>query len=487
MTLPFPYDPNIRSAYLANLAKKKLPPRKVPVPAPSTTMGPNRPAVDPYAAPVDPWAEAQKRAKQMSDPILEAYRQQQAADTQAAQQWGENWGKSIEGLYQQARPQIQGSYDQAISAGSRIEDAVSKHLANAGTQSVDELQQKLAQMGAPNGGAESLAQLSGIWKGTGGAEFALGAGQVENLIANKASADTWLTKQEIIDRKEVGAKVLEQIGQIAHDYGLKREDVLTHMPEQVNALYDKYAEQAAADRDFKYKQKMDKVAVAADKRDFSYKKKQDILAAQDARHKLALEEKLTAQQTMSEQAYKVWAKKYDAKQKELDRQTKVQLAAADRAAKTTDKVTGQDFTGPANRKYITVQDANGNPQVVSNPNYVPPVKKPPSKDSSDTVETAGSAKRQRAYDKALASVFNDTTGHVRDVVAYAKDPDMKALHLINAALKGIGVEPYSKAGNQIRQSLWSFLDGKPAGTGETAGTFLDPRRRDARFRKKKKK
>lgn len=371
---------------------------------------------------------------------------------------------------------IDKSYGEAIASNAAIEDAVSKHLSGAGSTATDDLAKQLAQMGAPGSEAD-VAKLAEIYKGAGGAEYAVGTSDIQNLVSNKAAAHEALGKQQIADTYQVGKDLSAAITSIAKEYGTSKADVLKQLPSQVADLYQMTQETAKT-----------KESTREYNREYAYRAAQDLQDRVDARHKLALETKLTMQQTMTDSEYKTWAKKFDAHQKQLDRQSRQQIAAANRTASANSKVSGIDLTGPANRQYITVPDANGNPTLVENPNYVPPVKKSPSASSADTVDTAGSAKRNRAYDAALSAVFNKNTGHVREVVAYAQDSNMKALKLINSALKGMGVDPYSKAGNQIRQSLWGFLDGKPAGNpGGGAGKFVDPRKDDPRFKKRKKK
>jgi hypothetical protein len=426
--------------------------------------------------PADPFADAQARATQLSQPYLDLLTKQQAQAEQSARDVAAQNQRDLGSVYDQQRPMIDKSYGEAIASNAAIEDAVSKHLSGAGTEATTDLAKQLSQIGGPGADAE-VAKLAETYKGAGGAEYATGTSDIQNLVSNKAAAKNLLGKQQIAETYQVGKDLSAAITSIAKEYGVQKADVLKALPSQIADIYSMTqdaAKQTESTREYN--------------KEFNYRSSQDLQDRVDARHKLALETKLTMQQTMSESDYKIWAKKFDAHQKELDRQSRQQIAAASRAASANSKVANIDLTGPSNRKYITVPDANGNPTLVENPNYVPPVKKSPSSSSSDTVDTAGSAKRNRAYDAALSAVFNKNTGRVRETVAYGQDSNMKALKLINAALKGMGVAPYSKAGNQIRQSIWGFLDGKPAGNpGGGVGKFVDPRKDDPRFKKRKKK
>lgn len=426
----------------------------------------------------DPWAEAQAKAQQLSQPILNILTQRQAADEANARAVAQQNKRDLDASYAAQGPMIDKSYDQAIASNSVLEDAVAKHLQASGTGATTDLKKQLEFLGAPGADAE-VAKLADVWKGAGGAEYATGTSDIQNLVSDKAATHTLLGKQQISDTHQIGKDLSAAIAAIAKDAGVAQVDVLKSLPAEIQQIYSDTQAQKADARDYKEKTR-------EYNKEYAHRSASELQDRADARHKLALETKLTMQQTMSAAEYKRWAKKFDAQQKALDRQSRQQIAAADRQAKTTTKLTGQDFTGPANRKFITVQDANGVPQVVKNPNYVPPVKSAAAK-GSDTVDTAGSAKRNRAYTNALAAVFNKNTGRVRDVVIYGQDPNMKALKLINAALKGQGVDPYSSAGNQIRQSIWGFLDGKKGGTPGKTGTFTDPRRDDPRFKRKKKK
>lgn len=437
---------------------------------------------------VDPWQEAQNRATAMSRPYLDYLSQQQAQEAANARAAATQRKADLDASYALQTPIIDKNYGKAIAANAAIEDAVSKHLATSGAESAATLRSQLEQIGAKGTDAD-VAALEQMWKGAAGAEYATGTSDIQNLVSNQAAAHELLGKQQISDTTQIGRDLESGLSALAKEYGMAKADVLKSMPEQIQNLVainrqDRQDEEAKREFDVDQSEKTRQY-----NKEYQYRNLQDIQERADARRKLALETKLTAQQTMDEQTYKVWAKKFDAHQKALDRQSRKEIAAAQRTASAQSKVSGIDLTGPSNRKYITVPDANGNPTLVENPNYVPPSKKTKSATSSsaDTVDTAGSAKRNRAFEAARAAVFNTSTGRVRDTVAYAQDSNIKAMNLINAALKGQGVDPYSKAGSQIRQSLWAFLDGKPAGTGKTAGKFVDPRKDDPRFRSKKKR
>jgi hypothetical protein len=424
--------------------------------------------------PTDPFTEAQAQAQQASQPYLNELARQQAADESSARGVAAQNTKDLNASYAAQTPMIDKSYGRAIGSNAAIEDAVAQHLNATGTGATTDLRKQLELIGSPSA-ADEVAKLADVYKGAGGAEYATGTSDIQNLVSNQAAAHELLGKQQISDTAQIGRDLSTALTSIAKDYGVQKADVLKALPDQVAQLVG-LSQSAASDKE----------KVREYNKEYNYRTSSDLQSRMDARHKLALETKLTMQQTMDAHDYKVWAKKFDANQKALDRQSRQQIAAANRNATASSKASNQNYTGPASQKYITVTDADGNPTVIPNPNYVPPSQTAKGR-GSDTVDTAGSSKRNRAYDAALQSVFNKTTGQVRQNVIYAQDPNIKAMKLINAALKGMGVDPYSPAGNQIRQSLWTFLDGKRGGTPGKMGTFTDPRKDDPRFQRKPKK
>lgn len=366
-----PYFPNAPldalDRYLANrhrpVAAPVAPVAPVVVAKPTVPVSGGYPG---YAPPTtDYWGNASARVHGLYDPILNRLSARQASDIEAAKSGAKQWLADIEGIFAKSAPVIDANYNTAIGNETNISDAISRHLKGTESADIGDLAKKLQAINSPT----NTDQLSTEAAGANAADYASGMSDVQALVRRKAEAQTFLQNERTAAGAQPGKELLKTINTLAKQYGVQTQDILDKMPSEIQGLVDNLRKEGIDTYNTKYGAEVDKwkneQASKLDVRDFNYKKQQDLLAQRAAEKKLALETKLTMQNTMNTDAYRRWAKKFDADQRELDRQSREQIAQMSREASAAN---AGSMTGPPSQRYITGPGGN----VYENPNYVPP-------------------------------------------------------------------------------------------------------------------
>lgn len=431
------------------------------------------------------YTKAEQRVHEQTDPLLALIAKREAEERAQAEADAASRGQAIATAYSNERAPTQALYDHAVQQAKDVENAISAKFGKEGETNVSALKAKLDEIGGAVG--DQAAQ--SVYQNADAARYATGMNDVARLAARGAEAQNWLGTQSALEQSDVQQDLFDLLAEISTDYGDQRDELNAGLAGQIQELYESMLadsrDQAQGDyerriyeREYKDKQAADESASVAARTEAirdQYNKDRQYLLQQKA---LAFKDPLRT-------------KKIDAQIKALDRQAKKDIADANNATRV-------DIANAGNQTRVDVANANatnrarakqpragvvsstlskdspvyvdeqGNPVIdprTGKPKKNPAYKKSGSGNTNDSVATAGSAKRNRAYQAALNAVFNKGSGKVRDVAVNAKNPDMWIQRQINAAIEGMGVPPNSKEGAEIRRAIFRFLDGRPAGKG----------------------
>lgn len=418
----------------------------------------------------------------MVNPLLQRIDQRMAEEQALARQEAERQNTGFDASVAKARPELAGAYDTGIQQASAVEEAVRKNLAGEGATAGAALAEKLKAINAP--GTE-VADLAGVYSGAGGAGYASGMSDVSNLVSRAAEAKAWLEKQPLAFREQTAQDLADALSEIGSDYRGQRADIEAGIPAQIQNLYESLFGQAETKETNRYNRSITERDSAEERRryqtEWKYKRNQDRIAAIQAERKAGLEAWLAAQESGNkatiakvEAQQKANERKWQAEQNRLNRENSryTAILGAGINPETGEPLTPDtpDINTPSDRdKYII--DEQGN-VIGPNPNYRP--EKTSKTKKGDSIETPGSAKRNRVVSAAMSAVVNPETGAIRDRFVTNKKGqgvDMSIQREINAVLQAQGVDPNSKVGQEIRRAVFKRLAGRRAGTG----TYVVPK------------
>jgi len=360
------------------------------------------------------WGQANQQAQGIYGPLLAQIAAQYDRDKQEAINRQAQMASATDQAYQSARPQVEQLWQQAIQEGQNLETSVADRLKGVGEKSSADYQQRLAGINAPTGAG---IDLQGIYSGASGAGYAKGMNDVSRLQGRKAESLDWLTKAPGLARQQSQGELAQALNDLYKGYQDKSGDLTSHIPGEVQNIYDKLYGQATDERNTRVENAWKQVQY--------YEETQQRLAQQKA-----------AAQALGQ---KKEAARIAAQQKQADRE--LSRWKAELQAETTQR--GQDITARGQ----DMTDARAR-----DPKLHPPAK--PGGDSDPKVQRR--LKMNHATAILQQEFYNGKTRNYRDKWVEASTGMGKekraqaAAQFINMTLTDSGIDPNSKEGRAIK-------------------------------------
>ncbi len=379
---------------------------------------PSLPKIDPNAI----MAAANQQATSIYDPILQQINAQYQRERDAAIARQQQMASATDQAYASARDPLANVYNSAIKQGTELENAVSNRLKGVGDSRGADFASRLAAMGAPQTGAAE--ELQTTYKGADAAGFAKGMNDVGRLVSRGAEARSFLEKQPGLARQQSQAELSEALRGMFDKYTDDTGELMANLPGQVQSIYDKLYGNATDERDNQNANAWAQVKFIQEQMQANQEAK--IVAAKLGDSKAA--RAAAAREKALNRELQVWkAQLTDTRVRELDNPQPV-------------------ASGP-NLKY--------NPDGTPNPNYNPQA----GGNDNETIDTPGSAKRNRVVNAINNELFNK--GQKRQWVTAAYNWNVVASR-INGVMRNLGVDPNSPTGIQFRKTAFGKL-GVPTG------------------------
>lgn len=421
------------------------------------------------------WAEAERRTREMVNPLLQRIDQRMAEEQALARQEAERQNTGFDASVAKARPELAGAYDTGIQQASAVEEAVRKNLAGEGATAGAALAEKLKAINAP--GTE-VADLAGVYSGAGGAGYASGMSDVSNLVSRAAEAKAWLEKQPLAFREQTAQDLADALSEIGSDYRGQRADIEAGIPAQIQNLYESLFGQATDKSRFDYERKLGVSDRAEDRRRYDAelraKTAADSRANRLAERKAELESWLAAVESGND----LEAKRLKNQAAKNERTWRAKQARLDREASHANALIGAGYTydeegnlvspepdrninTPSDRdRYII--DEQGN-VIGLNPNYRP---EKPGKGSDPKVQMR--LKMNTASKNIRNILFNPNSQTQRDWVTNAKSWN-DVVPRINAEISDAGINPQSPQGIELRKNAFRRLGVQTGPNGNPVG------------------
>ena len=425
---------------------------------------PQPPSAVPYSQPIDEAGirrEAETQARGQAGSILEAIAARQTAAENRARAEAESRAQQMEAAWAAAREPISKLYQEAVGQAERLENATANRLASSAIPATEDFAAKLAGINAPNA-QETINQLKQTYAGAGASEFAKGMADVQALNRAGAADRSWVEKQGPLARQEVMGDLADLLSNIIEQYGDQRFEIESNIPNEINRMFESIYGRRADDRAQKVEQSRYDYEQQWRRKEYVDQRKQQIIENAAAKRKELMERQLVALERGDKKA----AMRFEAQQKALDRQLQRDLQKMQNENSNSNRGVQEWPNSP----FIEGPDGKPSP----NPYYIPDAGDTSDK---DTVDTPGSIKRKRVLDSIWSELVNPDTGHIRDRFADPRTSDMKIQRAINVIIDGWGIDPYSPTGNEIRQSMFRRLNGRPVGHGKggkSLGTYRTP-------------